>query len=607
MSFKGLSLTENGSKEIAKAETGETFRIESVVFGDGIYSGSNMKISAMVNQVMELPVSKVTRNENQVFLEVEYCSKDVTRAFYFREIGIMANHMLCFYDNCGHDAEYIDPESDNFIKQKRIRVILYISSAAEISVTIPSQLYALEEDLLNHANDEKNPHNVTKQQIGLENVPNVTTNNQTPTFEENTKLENLKSGEKLSTLMGKLMKAVATVIDHIGNKSNPHNVTKNQIGLGNVENTSDVDKPISTKQQQMIDATYQQATGYTDKKVADLINGAPSTLDTLGEIAKAMSENQGVVEALNSAIGTKADQAELDGHMRDNSVHITDSERKSWNGKAEKNGDASNMTETFSQTADLANIATGEKHSTIFGKISKAIATLITHVSTSATASVAGHVKVDSALSTTSTNPPQNKTVTAAIYARLPKEGDASDTTVSYTDASELAELSSGEKLSTAFGKLKLAVKNVISITKLLGTTDITGIGGGTVTGAISALNSNLPNKLFSGTALSVNVPYGTLTNIASVGLPDAGTYLIIGSCQVQSTYNSVYQISLIVHGGNQFALTRNISMIGGGGGNVIGVRSVSAGVQIDLCMLSYNKDYDVVPGYIMLYAIKIC
>ena len=41
--------------------------------------------------------------------------------------------------------------------------------------------------------------------------------------------------------------------NHIGNTSNPHSVTKAQIGLGNVDNTSDLDKPISTATQEAID------------------------------------------------------------------------------------------------------------------------------------------------------------------------------------------------------------------------------------------------------------------------------------------------------------------------------------------------------------------
>lgn len=53
---------------------------------------------------------------------------------------------------------------------------------------------------------------------------------------------------------------------------------------------------------------------YTDGKIADLINSAPTTLDTLGEIATAMAENADVVEALEQAIGTKANVSDLTTH-----------------------------------------------------------------------------------------------------------------------------------------------------------------------------------------------------------------------------------------------------------------------------------------------------
>lgn len=42
---------------------------------------------------------------------------------------------------------------------------------------------------------------------------------------------------------------------HTSNVSNPHNVTKAQIGLGNVDNTADVDKPLSTSQKEYIDSS----------------------------------------------------------------------------------------------------------------------------------------------------------------------------------------------------------------------------------------------------------------------------------------------------------------------------------------------------------------
>lgn len=87
---------------------------------------------------------------------------------------------------------------------------------------------------------------LSKSEIGLSNVPNVSTNNQTPTYTEASTLDSLKSGEILTTAFGKLAKAVATQISHLADKSNPHAVTKVQVGLSNVDNTKDADKPIST-------------------------------------------------------------------------------------------------------------------------------------------------------------------------------------------------------------------------------------------------------------------------------------------------------------------------------------------------------------------------
>lgn len=46
---------------------------------------------------------------------------------------------------------------------------------------------------------------------------------------------------------------------HTSNKSNPHGVTKAQVGLGNVDNTSDADKPVSTAVQKALDLKLDKA------------------------------------------------------------------------------------------------------------------------------------------------------------------------------------------------------------------------------------------------------------------------------------------------------------------------------------------------------------
>ncbi len=79
------------------------------------------------------------------------------------------------------------------------------------------------------------------------------------------------------------------------------------------------------------DGAYRQATGYTDTAIARLIGSAPTTLDTLEEIARAMSEHDNVVQALEAAVGLKASETEFQSHAGNKTVHVTASERTGWN------------------------------------------------------------------------------------------------------------------------------------------------------------------------------------------------------------------------------------------------------------------------------------
>lgn len=168
-------------------------------------------------------------------------------------------------------------------------------------------------------------------------------------------LENTISSD--STTTAPTANAVKIVNDkiysHTSDYDNPHKTTKSQINLGNVDNTSDVDKPVSTAQQKAIDDAYANSNKYTDQKIADLIGGAPETLDTLKEVADAISASKTTEEALNKAIGTKANQAELDTHTGNNSIHITPDERTNWNDANSKKHTHSNKSVLDSITSAL--------------------------------------------------------------------------------------------------------------------------------------------------------------------------------------------------------------------------------------------------------------
>ena len=70
----------------------------------------------------------------------------------------------------------------------------------------------------------------SKSAVGLGNVPNVATNDQTPTYTEASTAASLTSGEKLSVAFGKIAKAITDFLAHVANKSNPHGVTASQVG-----------------------------------------------------------------------------------------------------------------------------------------------------------------------------------------------------------------------------------------------------------------------------------------------------------------------------------------------------------------------------------------
>ena len=100
-----------------------------------------------------------------------------------------------------------------------------------------------------------------------------------------------------------------------------HNATKDDVGLGNVSNTSDIAKPISAPTQSALDLKADQSTTYTKTEVntniANLVNSAPGQLDTLAELSAALGNDDDFAANLNSYISTKADQSALNTHTAD--------------------------------------------------------------------------------------------------------------------------------------------------------------------------------------------------------------------------------------------------------------------------------------------------
>jgi hypothetical protein len=100
----------------------------------------------------------------------------------------------------------------------------------------------------------------------------------------------------------------------------------------------------------------------------------------------------------------------------------------------------------------------------------------------------------------------------------LKKTGDASNTTVTFTEPAELAQPTTGEKLSGIIGKVSLAIKNIKTLITFLGKTDISSIGDGTVTGAISNVNGKLDKN-----SLGMPIDLSSYTQSNKYTLPSDG------------------------------------------------------------------------------------
>lgn len=146
-----------------------------------------------------------------------------------------------------------------------------------------------------HIANTSNPHSVTKAQVGLSNVPNT---DFTAAVAANT--AKLTADTANVTAAGALMDSEVTNLaqvkafsssdyatsaqgtassSHIANTSNPHSVTKTQVGLGNADNTSDADKPVSTAQQTALNLKANQSTTYTKTEVDGLNTAHLAALD----------------------------------------------------------------------------------------------------------------------------------------------------------------------------------------------------------------------------------------------------------------------------------------------------------------------------------------
>ena len=226
--YLNLETTQTGLNMIARAMYGDSITFTKISLGNGVQEGAP---SEMVNPLVNVGITKMETLEGRVVLTGYLTSSDIETSFYGTELGVYAKaddeaEVLFAYRYNQSDVDYYPATSSGRAIELTFSVVIQIGSAENVTaILIEGDAYAEKKDFDNHVADKDNPHGVTKEQIGLGNVDNKTISEQTPTFETASSTGELVSGESLSTSLGKLSAAVKTLMVHIADKKNPHGIT----------------------------------------------------------------------------------------------------------------------------------------------------------------------------------------------------------------------------------------------------------------------------------------------------------------------------------------------------------------------------------------------
>ena len=233
-----LRLTPSGTDLLLRAIAGEAdIDFTAIQFGNGADAGESA--SALSNPLLTAEIGSYEVGDIFVTLTSTFSNSEVEAGFRATELGVLAKDpdnsggtLLYAYQYTPEaESDYI-PASADKVLETQMDVMVYIGDADNVTASISESLvYASKAELEAHVQDAANPHKVTGAQVGLGNVPNVATNDQTPTYTMAETLTALASGERLSAAMGKLARAVSSLIAHIGSVGkNVHKETPASIG-----------------------------------------------------------------------------------------------------------------------------------------------------------------------------------------------------------------------------------------------------------------------------------------------------------------------------------------------------------------------------------------
>lgn len=180
----GHSMTAVGQNLIAKVNSRELpLKFTSVKMGSGALGSRTVAaLTALIESKLSLDIAETPKRSGTGRWNVTavYNNSMIQTGFYFREWGIFAQdpdtqgEVLVFYANSGDSADFIpafDGTGSTTASYIEERLICAVAVGnAAVTAVLSSEQYASYDDLQDHVADADNPHKVTKAQVGLGSV-----------------------------------------------------------------------------------------------------------------------------------------------------------------------------------------------------------------------------------------------------------------------------------------------------------------------------------------------------------------------------------------------------------------------------------------------------
>lgn len=220
MSLLTPRLTEEGIAMVVAALNGDSITFTKAVIGNTTTAPAHPEqLTDVVSPMVTAAFTAITEGTNYVSLAAIFDNTEIVTGAYASELGLYAENSngdekLYAYTYVGENADYIPASDSGRTVENHMTIVVAIGDAEEVNaVLIDAAAYATREEFEDHINDHNNPHEVTKEQVGLGLVENNYFVDNDIVVDQLTSAANVATGDTLREAMSKIWYWIQKIIN----------------------------------------------------------------------------------------------------------------------------------------------------------------------------------------------------------------------------------------------------------------------------------------------------------------------------------------------------------------------------------------------------------